>query len=66
MYSVIKTDSCCVQCYVPTQWISQRQVGTVSVYCDGVGCHILWKNIGQSTTTTCRYRHNIASDVKAM
>ena len=23
------------------QWIAQRQVGPVSVYCDGVGCHVL-------------------------
>ena len=29
--------SCVFQCDVPHQWIAQRQVGPVSVYCDGVG-----------------------------
>ena len=24
----------------PNQWIAQRQVGPVSVYCDGVGCRV--------------------------
>ena len=29
----IKMDSCVFQCDVPHQWIAQRQVGPVSVYC---------------------------------
>ena len=29
--------SCVFQCDVPHQWIAQRQVGPVSVYCDGLG-----------------------------
>ena len=33
--------SCVFQCDVPYQWITQRQVGPVSVYCDGVGCLVL-------------------------
>ena len=31
----IKMGSCVFQCDVPHQWIAQRQVGPVSVYCDG-------------------------------
>ena len=31
-------DSYVFQCDVPHQWVAQRQVGPVSVYCDGVGC----------------------------
>ena len=34
-------DSYVFQCDVPRQWIAQRQVGPVSIYCDGVGCHAL-------------------------
>ena len=37
----IKMGSCVFQCDVPHQWIAQRQVGPVSVYCDWVGCHAL-------------------------
>ena len=37
----IKMGSCVFQCDVPHQWIAQRQVGPASVYCDGVGCHVL-------------------------
>ena len=56
----IKMGSCVFQCDVPHQWIAQRQVGPVSVYCDGVGCHALylwhgipvWQHIGQSITAT--------------
>ena len=33
----IKMGSCVFQCDVPHQWIAQRQVGPVYVYCDGVG-----------------------------
>ena len=33
----IKMGSCVFQCDVPHQWIAQRQVSPVSVYCDGVG-----------------------------
>ena len=35
-------DNFVFQCDVPHQCIAQRQVGHVSVYCDGVGCHVLW------------------------
>ena len=49
----------------------QRQVGPVSVYCDGVGCHVLWlwhgipvwQHIGQSTTATSRPRRDMTSYV---
>ena len=61
------------QCDVPHQWIAQRQVGPVSVYCDGVGCHVLclqhdipiWQHIGQSTIATRRPRQcrDMTSDV---
>ena len=37
----IKMDSRVFQCDVPHQWIAQREVGPVTVYCDGVGCHVL-------------------------
>ena len=63
----IKMGSCVFQCDVPHQWISQRQVGPVSVYCDGVGCHVLclrhgilmWQHIGQSATVTSRHHRDI-------
>ena len=43
----------------------------VSVYCDGVGCHVLclrhdipvWQHISQSTTATSRDRRDMTSDV---
>ena len=67
----IKMGSCVFQCDVPHQWIVQRQVGSVSVYCDGVGCRVLclrhgisvWQNIGQSTIATSRHRRDMTSDV---
>ena len=68
----IKMGSCVFQCDVPHQWIAQRQVAPVSVYCDGVGCHVLclrhgisvlWQHIGQSTTATSRHRRDMTSDV---
>ena len=67
----IELGSCVFQCDVPHQWIAQRQVGPVSVYCNGMGCHVLclwhgisvWQGIGQSTTTTSRHRRNTTSDV---
>ena len=67
----IKMGSCVFQCDVPHQWIAQRQVGPVSVYCDGVGCRVLclrhgisvWQHIGQSTTATSRHRRDMTSDV---
>ena len=72
-----KMGSCVFKCDVPHQWIAQRQVGPVSVYCDGVGCRVLclrhgisvWQHIGQSTTATSRHRRDIwpqmfQSDVK--
>ena len=37
----IKMGSFVFQCDVPHQWIAQRQVGPLSVYCDGFGCHVL-------------------------
>ena len=69
----IKMGICVFQCDVPYQRIAQRQVGPVSVYCDGVGCHVLClqhgvpmgQYIGQSTTATSRHRCNMTSDVKA-
>ena len=47
--------------------IALRQVGPVSVYCDGEGCHVLclwhgipvWQHIGQNTTDTSRHRRDI-------
>ena len=67
----IKMGSCVFQCDVPHQWIAQRQVGPVSVYCDGVGCHVpwlrhgipVWQHIGQSVSTTSRHRRDMTSDV---
>ena len=66
--------SCAFQCDVPHQWIAQRQVGPVSVYCDGVGCHVLClrhgisecQHIGQSTTATSRHRCDMTGCLKAM
>ena len=63
----IKMGSCVFQCDVPHRWIAQRQVGPVSVYCDGVGCRVLclrhgisvWQHIGQSTTATSRHRRDL-------
>ena len=57
------------QCDVPHQWIG-LQVGPVSVYCDGVGCHVLcvwhdipvWQHIGLSATATSRHRRDMTSD----
>ena len=68
----IKMGSCVFQCDVPHQWIAQRQVGPVSVYCDGMGCHVLWlrhgisvwQPIGQNSTATSRHRRDMTSDVK--
>ena len=67
----IKMGSCVFQCDVPHQRLAQRQVGPVSVYCDGVGCRVLclrhgisvWQHIGQSTTATSRHRRDMTSDV---
>ena len=67
----IKMGSCVFQCDVPHRWIAQRQVGPVSVYCDGVGCRVLclrhgisvWQHIGQSATATSRHRRDMTSDV---
>ena len=39
--SDIKMGSCGFKCDVPHQWIAQRQVGPVSVYCDRVRSHVL-------------------------
>ena len=67
----LKMGSCVFQCDVPHQWIAQRQVGPVSVYCDGLGCRVLclrhgisvWQHIGQSITATSRHRRDMTSDV---
>ena len=67
----IKMGSCVFQCDVPHQWIAQRQVCPVSVYCYRVGCHVLslrhgnlvWQHIGQSTTATSRHRRDMTSDI---
>ena len=67
----IKMGSCVFQCDLLHQWRAQRQVGPVSVYCDGGGGHVLclqhgnpvWQHIGQSTTATSRNRRNMTSDV---
>ena len=69
-----KIGSFVVQCDVRHQWIAQRQVGLVSVYCDGVGCYVLclrhdipvWQHNGQSTTATSRHCSDMSSDIKAM
>ena len=37
----IKMGSCVFQCEIPHQWQAKPQVGPVSVYCEGVGCHDL-------------------------
>ena len=66
-----KMGICVFQFDVPHQWLAKRQVGPVSVYCDGVGCHVLclrhgisvWQHIGQSTTATSRHRRDMTSDV---
>ena len=71
VYIDIKMGSCVSQCDIPHQWIAQRQVGTVSVYYDRVGCHVLclrhgipvWQHIGQSTTATSKRRRDITLDV---
>ena len=68
----INMGSCVLKCDVPHQWIAQWQVGPVSVYCDGVGCHVLclrhgiplWQHIGQSTTAISMNRCDMTSDVK--
>ena len=66
--------TCVFQGDVPHRWIVQRQVGPVSIYCDGVGCRVLclrhgipvWQNMDQSTTDTRRHRRDMASDVKVI
>ena len=67
----IKMGGCVFKCDVPHQWIAQRHIGPVSVYCDGVGCHFLclWhdipvrQHIGQNITASSRHRRNMTSDV---
>ena len=68
----IKKGNCVFQCDFQYQRIALRHVGPVSVYCDGVGYHVLclrhsipvWQHIGQTTTATSRYRRdNITLDV---
>ena len=69
----ITMGSCVFRCDVQHQWIAQQLVSHVSVYCDGVGCHVLclrhgihgWQNIGQSTTAKSRHRPDMTSDIKA-
>ena len=65
--------SCVFQCNVPYQRIAQQQVDPVSVYCDGVVCHVLSLRhgipvrqlIGQSITATNIHRRDMTSDVEA-
>ena len=60
----VKSSSCCSQCNVLHQWMAQRQVCPVSVYCDCVGCHVLcmwhdiqiWPHNNQSITAKRRAR----------
>ena len=62
----IKTYSCAFRCDVPHQWISQRQVGPMYVYCEGVRCYVLclrhgvlvWQHNDQSTTAISRQRRD--------
>ena len=64
-----KMGSFVFQCDVPHQWIAQRQVDPVSVYCDGVAFHALclqhcipvWWHIGQSTNAASRRRLDMNS-----
>ena len=53
----IKMGSCVFKFDVPHQWIEQRHVGPVLVYCDGVMSCLrhdipVWQHNGQSTTVT--------------
>ena len=65
----IKMGRCVLQCDIPHQWIAL--CSPVSVYCDGVGCHVLclrhgisvWQHIGQSTTATSRQHRDMSWDV---
>ena len=67
----IKMGSGVFQCDVPYQCIAQRQIGSVSVYCDGVGCHVMClrhgfpvlQHIGGSNTDTSRQGRDMTSDV---
>ena len=51
------------------KWFYFKPLGTVWVYCDGVGClpHCIpvWQHIGQSATATSRHRGDVNLDVKA-
>ena len=70
----IKMGRCVFQCDVSRQWIAQRQVGPVSVYCDLLGCHVLclrhgipvWQHIGQSTTAGRRHRRDMTLYVRVI
>ena len=57
----IKMGSCVFHCDVPHQWIAQWQVGPMSVYCDGLWCHVLCLRHGisvwQHIVTTATSRH---------
>ena len=63
--------SCGFQCDIPHQWIEQRPVGLVSVYCDGVGCHVLClrhdipvrQHIGQIPLL---HAGNVANDLRCL
>ena len=64
----IKISSYVLKCDVLCQLIAQRQDDHVSVYCDGLRCHVVclrhdipvWQHIGQNTTATSR---DMTSDV---
>ena len=71
-WSDIKIGSCIFQCDVPLIWMAQ-QVGSVCIYCDGVGCHVLclqhgipvWQHISQSTSARSRHSRDMTSDLKS-
>ena len=66
----IKVGSCVFQCDAPHIWIAQRQVGPVSIYYNGVGCHVLylqhdilvWQHIDQNATATSKHRRDMTSN----
>ena len=51
----IKMGSCVFQCDIPHQWIAQRKVGYMPIYCGRLECHVqclrhgipVWQHIGQ-------------------
>ena len=68
----IKMGSCVFQCDIPHQWIAQP-ISPISVYCDGVRCHVLClrhgipvrQHIGQSTTDKRRHSRDMTSEFQS-